>query len=118
MVDKLWKKTERTIAQILGGERIPVSGRQRGFSPDIRHPYLSIEVKHRDILPGWLHEAMDQAELASQDEHPIVVLHEKGQKHDNDFVVMRLSEFKTWVQGLEVENEGLLEELRQHAIGM
>jgi len=32
-----WKRTERSIAGIIGGERVPVSGRQRGDQPDVRH---------------------------------------------------------------------------------
>jgi len=89
-----WKACERTIAKILGGERVPVSGRQRGDSPDIAHDWLSIEVKHRKSLPSWLWDAMDQAQASKvEDQLPIVVLHEKSQKYSECFVLMRLDDF-------------------------
>ena len=59
-----WKRTERRVASMLGGQRIPVSGRQRGDQPDIRHDTLSVEVKLRASLPGWLTDAMNQATAA------------------------------------------------------
>lgn len=48
---KSWKSAERRIAAILGGERVPVSGRGREDSPDIEHPILSVEVKSRASIP-------------------------------------------------------------------
>ncbi len=36
----IWQRTERSIAGIIGGERMPVSGRQRGDQPDVRHDWL------------------------------------------------------------------------------
>lgn len=50
-----WKTAERRIAAILGGRRVPVSGRGRGDGPDIAHPLLSIEVEDRASFPatGW-----------------------------------------------------------------
>jgi hypothetical protein len=40
-----WKQAERKIAAILGGRRIPVSGRGLGDAPDIEHLVLSVEVR-------------------------------------------------------------------------
>ena len=51
---KDWKACERRVAEILGGVRVPVTGRQRGVAPDIEHETLSIEVKSRKSLPEWL----------------------------------------------------------------
>ncbi len=31
-----WKACERRVAELLGGERVPVSGRDRGYSPDLK----------------------------------------------------------------------------------
>ena len=64
---KDWKACERKVAALLGGTRIPVSGRARGHSPDIHHERLSIEVKSRRNLPAWLEAAMRQAEACAQD---------------------------------------------------
>ncbi len=92
-----WKRTERKIAAQLGGQRVPVTGRARGDAPDIRHAWLSIEAKHRAKLPEWLHDAMRQAEASQQAAQlPIVVLHESGQRHGQDLVVLRLADFTAW----------------------
>ncbi len=50
---KDWKACERRIAELLGGLRVPVSGRQRGASPDVVHSLLSIEPKSHKSLPYW-----------------------------------------------------------------
>ena len=43
---------------------MPVTGRQRGSAPDIKHPLLSLEVKHRKRLSvGSLLRMMEAAEL-------------------------------------------------------
>lgn len=117
MSDKLWKSVERRIAKYLGGERVPVTGRQRGSAPDIKHNWLSIEVKQRDKLPEWIHEAMDQAEksaiwdvpsvegttmvssLASalqRKQLPVSILHQTGNRIEDAYVVMRLKDFREW----------------------
>lgn len=89
-----WKTVERKIAALLGGERVPVTGRQRGSAPDIKHDWLSPEVKHRKELPFWLHDAMAQAEASKDGEQlPIVVLHEKQMEYGQSFVVIRLRDF-------------------------
>lgn len=91
--DKLWKQAERKIAALIGGQRVPVSGRQRGFSPDIRHNRFSIEVKHREELPGWILDAMNQAEASKTDgQIPIVFLHQKGMSYPNSLTITRLSD--------------------------
>ncbi len=89
-----WKRTERKIAAMLGGERVPVTGRQRGDTPDIRHEWLCPEVKHRRALPQWLLEALAQAKAAATpDQLSIAVLHQHGARHAEDLVVMRLADF-------------------------
>ncbi len=93
-MDKTWKACERAIAGILGGERVPVTGRQRGSAPDVAHDWLSIECKHRKELPAWIHDAMSQAEASKRGTQlPIVILHESGQKYADSLVVLRLSDF-------------------------
>lgn len=86
-----WKRVERDIARILGGERVPVTGRVRGSAPDVAHVELSIEVKHRERFPDWLMDAMDQALAARrQGQLPVVFLHEKGRQVLDSLVVLRL----------------------------
>lgn len=91
-----WKAVERAIAQRLGGQRVPITGRQRGSAPDVAHEEFGIEVKHRKALPSWLLDAMDQAVACSGDgaKLPVVVLHQAGQRHDNDLIVLRLKDFE------------------------
>jgi len=40
-----WKSQERYVAAMMGGKRVPVTGRDRGDVPDILHPSFSVEVK-------------------------------------------------------------------------
>jgi hypothetical protein len=97
VADKRWKATERSVARILGGRRVPVSGRGRGDAPDIAHPWLSLEVKDRATLPAWLLDAMAQAEAsATPAQLPVAVLHRAGDRYDRALVVLRLSDFVAW----------------------
>ncbi len=97
MSDARWKATERRIAGLLGGRRVPVSGRGRGDQPDIAHPWLAIEVKDRATLPLWLLDALDQAEASATPEQlPVAVLHRAGDRHDQALIVLRLRAFIDW----------------------
>ena len=94
-----WKATERFIAEVLGGKRVPITGRQRGDVPDIEHPRFAIEVKRRSsayAFPKWLTTAFEQAEAANPgDKIPIVVIehaHGRGKMRDY-YVMLRLQEF-------------------------
>lgn len=99
MSDKLWKATERAIAQRLGGQRLGAVGIA---GPDVVTDSLAIEVKQRKRLPAWLSGAMEQAVGAASGERiPVVVLHETGQRHDSDFVILRLADFQARLGGLE-----------------
>lgn len=92
-----WKAVERGIAAILGGERVPVTGRQRGSAPDISHRIFAIEVKNRKALPDWMHDAMAQAEASKRGEQlPIAIFHEVGQEYGKSFVMIRLQDFQEW----------------------
>ena len=86
-----WKAVERAVAAILGGERVGCTGEA---TPDVVTGRLAVEVKHRAKLPKWLLAAMAQSERnAPGDKLPVVVLHEKHQKHCQDLVVVRLAHF-------------------------
>ena len=93
---KDWKACERRVADLLGGRRVPVSGRTRGDCPDIEHPTLSIECKSRKKLPAWIEDAMKQAEACAQDgQLPLMVLHQDGQRYQDALIVMRLKDLFT-----------------------
>jgi hypothetical protein len=96
MTEKCWKRAERRIAELLGGRRVPVSGRMRGTAPDVEHEFLSIEVKTRKSFPDWLEDAMQQAEASAKDgQVAVVVLHQRGQRYRDGLVVMRLKDLET-----------------------
>ena len=96
-----WKSVERAIARFLGGEREPVSGRQRGYRPDVAHATLAIECKSWARLPLRVCEALEQAERAAQwaarrgepGKLPIAVIHGVRSPMGRALVVMRLEEF-------------------------
>jgi hypothetical protein len=92
---KDWKTAERRIAKLLGGRRVPVTGRQRGDTPDIEHATLSIEVKSRKSLPAWLLKALNQAQAATKDgkKMPVVVLHQDHALYAHSLVVLKLKDF-------------------------
>lgn len=91
----VWKQAERETGSLLGGKRVPVTGRSRGDAPDVEHPILSIEQKHRATIPKWLEEAMEQADAANKngDKTPIAVIHKKRQRYDESLVVIRIKDF-------------------------
>lgn len=102
----LWKQTERALAKILGGIRNPING--RGDKADIEHPDLAIEVKQRDELPAWIKHAMLQAKIAKGETEKlaVVILHQTGDFHANDLVIVRLKDFVELREKLtKIENE-------------
>jgi hypothetical protein len=96
---KDWKACERRIAELLGGQRIPVSGRTRGDCPDIEHPTLSIECKNRKKLPAWIEDAMNQAEASAKDgQLPVVVLHQDRAPYAESLILSRLDDFVDYLK--------------------
>ena len=96
---KDWKACERRVAELLGGRRVPVSGRTRGDCPDIEHPYLSIECKSRKKLPAWIEDAMNQAEASAKDGRvPVAVLHQDRAPYAESLVVLRLDDFAEYLK--------------------
>ena len=97
---KDWKACERRIAELPGGVRVPVTGRQRGATPDIEHLALSIEVKSRKTLPAWLLDALEQAQAASENGRlPLAVLHQDRKPYRDALVVVRLKDFAKYLEG-------------------
>ena len=96
---KDWKACERKVAALLGGRRIPVSGRGRGDNPDIHHELFSIEVKSRKTIPAWLEDAMRQAEASVKDGRlAVVVLHQDRTPYAESLVVLRLEDFAGYLK--------------------
>ena len=102
-----WKRTERAIARRLNGKRLGATGMA---TPDVVTERLAVEVKHRRELPEWLKGALAQAVNNAGDRLPLVVLHEAGQRHADDLVVMRLADFEqTILQTTCAPKKNLLE---------
>jgi hypothetical protein len=101
---KSWKHAELVLARVLGGERVPVSGRARGWAPDIAHDVLALEVKTRRNMPQLLRVGMDQAVKAAGwyerrgqgSRLPVLVIHQDGTLFDNALVVVRLKDAREW----------------------
>ena len=93
MSDKAWKACERRVAKYIGGERVPITGRQRGDVPDIKHAWLCPEVKYRQKISKFLHDAMRQAVAAVRGKQmPCVILCEKGQDTGDAYIIFRLED--------------------------
>lgn len=119
-MSKIWKEAERRIARLLGGQRVPITGRARGSSPDIDHDKYSIEVKHRESYPDWLMEAFEQADMARKvsgdnEKISLVILHEKGQPYTDCLTLMRLRDMIALEERIsELENK--VEQLTEIAV--
>lgn len=99
---KTWKNTERKAAEMLGGQRV---GNRGTNTEDVSHAWLSVECKHRKEIPTWLKMAMWQARTnAAADKLPVVILHESGQRHADNLVVIRMADFREWFGDTEEEN--------------
>lgn len=101
---RAWKRIELEVARWLGAERVPVTGRERGYTPDIEHPWLAIEVKSFALLPPRVREAIEQAVKAAEwmkrkrgeDKLPVGILHLKNTDMGNSLVIMRLKDAEAW----------------------
>ena len=104
MPDKVWKAVERKLARRFGTTRV---GARDDVQMDIDAGWLSIEVKHRKKIAKFLKDAVAQAvRNAGVSQLPIVILHESGQSHDNNIVMMRLKEFQEWFYDSEFKDQG------------
>lgn len=100
---RTWKKQESWWAEQLGGERVPVTGRQRGDAPDVEHALYAIEVKCGRVMSERLREGMSQAVAASvgTGKMPLLcVTHSVGPGRANEhYVVLRLEDWQAWNGG-------------------
>ena len=100
-----WKKWERWWAELLGGVRVPVTGRTRGTAPDVSHDKFAIEVKYGNVMSTRLSTAVEQAVAAHEhslehegvDKIPLVCItnRTKVQRLDH-YVLMRAEDFVKW----------------------
>ena len=67
--------------------------------------WLAVEVKHRKRLPAWLKDALTQARTGAGERLALAILHESGQRHADDLVVLRLGDFQDWFGEVRPEGE-------------
>ena len=89
MPDENWKKFERWVCRLFGGERDwsqPEECKNTGlFSP---------EAKYRKRIPAWLEEMILQAESQAKDDQVgVVVLTEHQRERMQSLVIMRMKDF-------------------------
>jgi hypothetical protein len=102
---KYWKHAERAVAQKLGGKRIVKKGIR---SPDVSHPWLSIEVKSRHDIPLWLEQAITQSRInAEKGKLPVVVILTKERTPATPLIAMKLDDFIKWFIDKQTNTEGL-----------
>lgn len=92
---RTFKGVERSIAKRLNGERTGHTG-----GADVVTDWLCVEVKSRKTLPQWIRDAIAQAKRnAGIEQLALAILHQVGQRHDGDLVVMTLADFENWFGG-------------------
>ena len=90
------KDAERAVARLLNGLRVGVCGKA-----DVITDNFCIEVKERKILPAFLMKAYNQARKNSAEgKIPIVVLHQLSSRHEDDVVIIKLSDFFNLTKGV------------------
>jgi len=103
-----WKASERRIAAILGGERVPVTGRERGSAPDVEHEVFAIEHKYGKVLSSRFQTAIEQAQAAAKgtDKLPLVTFeHARGGNVGNIIgVAMLMDDFVKLILKLEEDS--------------
>ena len=83
---------EAAIAKRFNSERVGLTGKA---TIDVDAGWLAIECKERESLPAWIKVALGKANAKANDgQLAIVILHELGERHDNDLVVLRLKDFE------------------------
>jgi hypothetical protein len=88
---KTWKEHERRTARRLSGIR---NGNRGTATSDVTAGRYAVECKSRKALPAWLLDALNQAARnAGEGQIGIVVLHQVGQRSDNDIICIRLADW-------------------------
>jgi len=99
MTDKAWKRTERDICRLFGGERRGADyADQDGGKNDCINEFWSIEVKRwkRPIYSAMYQDVLNAEARASAGQIPIGVFLKKGQNTKDGLVSMRLETFLEW----------------------
>ena len=116
MSEPRWKRHERLIARLLGGQRLPNTGRR---APDALAGPWAIEVKTRRTLPKWLLTAIAQAEEGARatGRLPLLVLtHAPGKgRKARRFALMPLEGLVSWGGNKESKTQKVCREMQESA---
>jgi hypothetical protein len=90
-----WKRVERQIAALMGGQRIPLLGRK---GQDIDVPYFFVEVKSRQGIGEYLWsdyfaQILEGAQEAGETvKVPAIVLHRPGMEYADSLLCFRVGD--------------------------
>ena len=96
------KRAERALSKKLGCKRLGILGEE-----DLQHPTFSFEVKSRKtfVAAKWYAQAIRNC---SKGKTPAVIVHVHGKRHNDDFVIMRVSDFQDWLgKIIKIEGENI-----------
>ena len=86
-----WQRHERHIARQFGAQRAPLGV----AGADVVTGAFSIECKCWRNLPAKVLAALQQAERSAQaGQVALAIIHETGQRRENDLVIMRMATFE------------------------
>lgn len=103
---RTWQRHETAVARALGTERAAHWPGPTGGA-DVRTAWLVAECKSWARLPARVVAALEQAERSATSEQlAIAVLHEVGQRREDNLCVMRWGDFLEWFGASAEENEG------------
>jgi hypothetical protein len=107
MGEAKWKRCEREVAKLLGGQRQPNTGRR---GPDVVSPRWVVEVKLRSRLPQWLLRGLAQAEVGAKERGLaplLVVVCPQGRgRPPLRLAILRLDTLVTLTRQEVMDNEG------------
>jgi len=97
------KRTEKAIAKLTGGKRLGLFGGE-----DVSAGPFSIECKDRLKFSGshFMAQAINNCPAGKI---PLVVVHVTGSRHNDDLVMLRMSDWLDWFGSLEGEENGRTE---------
>lgn len=93
-----WKRSERVIAKLLGGRRIPVTGIDR-HGADVVTDCFAVQVKTGRNRPSYLKAWLNGICQTAGDKTGLVVWQASRERIEDAVVVMRLKDFIDWHGG-------------------
>ena len=100
MPDRTWKAIERAVCRYFDSERTGPVGKE---GPDCDHKQLAIQVKHRENLPNWLLDMVEQTKEQGGGRFPMLVLHPYGAAVEDSLAILTLAQFRQLWYNQEVK---------------